>query len=281
MTRASGMHGGLGQLLRSRRERLRPCDVGLPDGSRRRTPGLRREEVARLANVSTTYYTFLEQGRATRPSPEVLDSLAAALRLDPVEQRHLRDLAYAVSEDRADRPESLVGPVRRLVGRLGPSPTYVKGRRWDILAANPSAVALFDGWGAPEVRAPNMLRWMFTDSMARYVYVDWAREARGMLARYRTATAARPNDIEAEALLDGIRAESAEARAWWHQHHVAPIGSGAKTLRHREVGELRLEHAVLHVGGDPDQHLVSFSGAGGDEISRFERLHQLGRALGY
>jgi transcriptional regulator with XRE-family HTH domain len=277
---SEGSLGGLGELLRSRRERLCPADVGLPARARRRTPGLRREEVAQLANVSTTYYTFLEQGRATRPSPEVVDALAAALRLDPVEQRHLRDLAYAVAQHHADEPETLAEPVRRLVRRLDPHPTYVKGRRWDILAANASAVALFGGWDGNEHQTPNMLRWMFTDPAARDLYTDWSTEARGMLARFRAATAARPNDPAAHALLEEIRGVSTEARSWWQRHHVAPIGSGDKTLRHKIVGELRLEHAVLHVGGQPDQHLVTFSGLERDESDRFEHLHHLATTIG-
>src|ERR1700722_19257187 len=134
----------LGQLLRSRRERLMPGDVGLPAGSRRRTAGLRREEVAQLANLSPTYYTFLEQGRPVRPSAQVLDALASALRMSAAERRYLHVLAYGPDGDHGNHaddeiavapPERLDPAVADLVQRLEPSPTLVKGRRWDVLAA--------------------------------------------------------------------------------------------------------------------------------------------------
>jgi transcriptional regulator with XRE-family HTH domain len=273
--------GSLGELLRSHRERLRPVDVGLPDRGRRRTPGLRREEVAELANVSATYYTFLEQGRATRPSPEVLDALARALRFDPLEHRYLRDTAFAVSQASADSKEVVPRQVRRLVRQLDPQPTYVKGRRWDVLAANASAVALFSDWGAGGGEGPpNMLKWMLTNDAARQLYADWESEARGMLARFRAACAQRPNDTEAARLLEEIRGSSSEVASWWSRHEVAPIGCGTKELHHHAVGRLALEHAVLHVGDDPAQHLVSFSSSSDEVAATFEILHALGAPRG-
>jgi transcriptional regulator with XRE-family HTH domain len=140
---AAGDPQALGQLLRSRRERLRPDDVGLAPGSRRRTAGLRREEVALLANLSTTYYTFIEQGRPVRPSAQVLDALASALRMSAAERRYLQVLAHgrdgAGSADTiiAAPPERIDPGVVDLVQRLDPFPTFVKGRRWDVLTANP------------------------------------------------------------------------------------------------------------------------------------------------
>ena len=147
----AGDSAALGQLLRSRRERLVPADVGLPadsfGGRRRRAAGLRREEVALLANLSATYYTFLEQGRPVRPSAQVLDALAAALRMSAAERRYLHVLAYGPAVDTgpaaAAPPERLDPAVADLVQRLEPFPTMVKGRRWDVLAANPAARELF------------------------------------------------------------------------------------------------------------------------------------------
>src|SRR4051794_5344348 len=149
-------------LLRTWREQLSPQDVGIPAGPRRRTTGLRREEVARLADVSVTYYTFLEQGRAKQPSEQVLDALARALRLSPVERRHLHTLARRPVV--AAAPEVVAPGVRAFVDRLDPCPTYVKGRRHDILVANRSARALFRDWGG---QPANSVRWMFTDPAAR------------------------------------------------------------------------------------------------------------------
>ena len=134
----------LGNLLRSRRDRLQPVDVGLPPGSRRRTRGLRREEVAALAAISPTYYTFLEQGRELHPSRQVLDSLASALHLTAAERAHLHQLAY--DGPPAPAPpivESLAPGLAELVTRLDPCPTYVAGRRWDVLAANRAARVLW------------------------------------------------------------------------------------------------------------------------------------------
>src|SRR2546423_1225732 len=143
----SGSRSELADLLRSRRDRLTPADVGLPAGTRRRTAGLRREEVAQLAGVSTTYYTFLEQGRDVRPSRQVVTALASALRLSSAERAYLFQLAgiTLAAEDRA-QAETVDPVVGALVGRLDPFPAYLKGRRWDVLAANRTARALVTHW---------------------------------------------------------------------------------------------------------------------------------------
>src|ERR1700724_2878716 len=194
-----GDPAALGQLLRSRRERLVPGDVGLPagwsaglgaglgaglsggrsGGRRRRAAGLRREEVALLANVSVTYYTYLEQGRPVRPSAQVLDALASALRMSAAERRYLHVLAYGPDGDHGNHPddEIAVAPPERLdpavadlVQRLEPFPTLVKGRRWDVLAANPAARELFADWvvgSSGSAGERNLVRWMFTSDQAR------------------------------------------------------------------------------------------------------------------
>src|SRR5579872_7187120 len=152
---AAGDPAALGQLLRSRRERLTPAEAGLPadsfGGRRRRTAGLRREEVALLASMSATYYTFLEQGRPVRPSAQVLDALAEALRMSAAERRYLHVLAGANdhNETHGPPPERLDPAVADLVERLEPYPTLVKGRRWDVLAANNAARELFADWATP------------------------------------------------------------------------------------------------------------------------------------
>src|ERR1700761_6960319 len=165
---AGGDPAALGQLLRSRRERLAPADVGLPARTPRRRGGLRREEVAMLASVSATYYTFLEQGRPVRPSLQVLDALAAALRMSAAERRYLHVLAYGpdgvsgLLPAGAPPPEELDPAVADLVQRLDPSPTLVKGRRWDVLAANPAARELFAGWAAGPPGGGNPVRRVVT-----------------------------------------------------------------------------------------------------------------------
>jgi transcriptional regulator with XRE-family HTH domain len=252
----------LGQLLRSRRERLAPGDVGLPLGRRRRTAGLRREEVAMLANLSTTYYTFLEQGRPVRPSDQVLDALASALRMSAAERRYLHVLAHGPPDPDPGPvapapPEHLDPAVAGLVQRLEPFPTLVKGRRWDMLAANPAARELFAGWGA----SGNLVRWMFTTDQAREVYLEWEPEARAMLGRFRLAAARHPDDPDFLALIAELQRDSEHVRDWWPRHDVTAIGSGSKKLRHPRLGPVDYSHVVLQVADHPDQTLITYSPA--------------------
>ncbi|HEX9041424.1 MAG TPA: helix-turn-helix transcriptional regulator [Trebonia sp.] len=267
----------LGQLLRSRRERLAPPDVGLPPGGgRRRTPGLRREEVALLANLSVTYYTFLEQGRAVQPSPQVLDALAAALRMSPAERRYLAVLAYgpAGSPDPGGWPAIAAMPgggtpaervdpaVVDLVQRLEPFPTLVKGRRWDVLAANPAVRELFTDWEAQPAGERNLVRWMFTTDRAREVYLEWEPEARAMLGRFRLAAARHPDDPGFADLIAALHRESERVRDWWPRHDVRAVGNGTKKLRHPRLGPVEYAHVVLQVADNPEQTLVTYSPAG-------------------
>jgi transcriptional regulator with XRE-family HTH domain len=255
----------LGDFLRSRRDRLQPAEVGLPSGARRRTPGLRREEVAQLASVSHTYYGFLEQGRDVRPSAQVLDALAQALRLSSAERDHLYVLAHGAVPSSAVSTEALSPGVAALVERLDPNPTFVKGRRWDILAANRGARALFTDWLELPAGQRNELLWMFTAPRARRVYVDWEQDAAAMLARFRLAAARRPDDPELAGLIERLREQSPEARQWWQRHEVLPPASGTKRLRHAMLGEITLHHVVLQVADDPGQKLVTFSTTDGDD----------------
>lgn len=252
----------LGQLLRSRRERLAPEDVGLTAGLRRRAPGLRREEVASLADVSTTYYTFLEQGRQLRPSRRVLDALATALRMSAAEHALLHQLAHGTpAPDGGAGAETLDHGVSALVDRMDPYPTYVKGRRWDVLAANRGARALLADWPAVPRGERNMLWFMFTDPRAREVYVEWEREAAFLLARFRAVAVRRSTDPEFVELVERLHRTSPEARAWWSRQAVLPAVSGTKRLRHPRAGEMLLHHTVLQVADAPDQRLVTFSPA--------------------
>jgi transcriptional regulator with XRE-family HTH domain len=256
----------LGALLRARRERLQPSDVGLPPGLRRRTRGLRREEVAGLAAISPTYYAFLEQGRGIRPSRAVLDALAGALRLDPAERDYIHALVHdgaAPTNAGADAEVLAVG-IAALVDRLDPQPAYVTGRCWDVLCANRAARALWTDWPALPATERNMLAWMFTPA-AREVFVEWESEASAQLARFRGAAAHHPGDPEFAALIERLHATSPEVRAWWPRHDVAPLSSGRKRLRHPDLGEIEMSHVVLQVADDPEQKLVTFTAAPADE----------------
>jgi transcriptional regulator with XRE-family HTH domain len=275
--RAVAPHGDprrrqLGELLRSRRERLQPEDVALAPGPRRRVRGLRREEVARLAAISPTYYALLEQGRDIHPSPQVLDALARALRLSQAERTHLHELAReGPPMDTPARAESLAPAVADLVECLDPHPTYVTGRCWDVLAANRAARALWTDWPALPASERNMLVWTFTNPDARDVFIDWEPEARALLARFRFAAARHPGDPQFQDLIDRLHASSREVRAWWPAHEVAPLSSGTKRLRHRTLGELELQHVVLQVADEPEQKLVTFKPSAEDEL-RIARL---------
>jgi transcriptional regulator with XRE-family HTH domain len=266
-----GDPAALGELLRSRRERLVPADVDLPVGlsaGRRRTAGLRREEVAQLASLSVTYYTFLEQGRPVRPSPQVLDALAAALRMSAAERRYLHVLAYgpggAAGQDPSAPapPEQLDPAVADLVKRLEPFPTLVKGRRWDVLTANSAACELFADWSAGAPGERNLVRWMFTTDRAREVYLEWELEARAMLGRFRLSVARYPDDPDVRTLIAELQRDSEHVRDWWPRHDVTAIGgSGTKKLRHPRLGPVEYSHVVLQVADRPDQTLVTYSEA--------------------
>lgn len=269
------MTQGLADLLRSRRDRLQPTDVGLPAGARRRTPGLRREEVAQLAAISTTYYTFLEQGRDLRPSRQVLDALSRALRLTPAERAHLHRLAHG---DPTEAPtatvEALPAAVAALVERLDPNPTYVTGRRFDVLAANLAARALWADWPALPLPERNLLWWMFTDPAARSILLDWEAEAAALLARFRAAADRHPDEPEFAELADRLQGASPQAREWWPRHDIAALSSGTKRIRHPVLGPIDLTHVVLQLAEDPEQKLVTFTASDHDLVRIAELIDE-------
>ena len=251
-SRSPASRSELAELLRTRRHRLTPADMGLPAGSRRRTAGLRREEVAQLAGVSTTYYTFLEQGRDVRPSRQVVTALAGALRLSSAERAHLFQLAgITLAADDQAQAETVTPVVGAMVDRLDPFPAYLKGRRWDVLAANRAARALFADWPARAPGDRNKVWWMFTDPAARKVYVDWEQEASDMLARFRAAAARRLDDPDFTDLIERLHRASPEVRDWWPRYEVRPVGGGTKHLHHPALGDVAFQHTVLQVADQP------------------------------
>jgi transcriptional regulator with XRE-family HTH domain len=246
----------LGRFLRTRRDALRPADVGLEPGSGRKVKGLRREEVALLADISAPYYTLLEQGRDVQPSGAVLDALARALLMSPAEHALLYRLAQDAPPITA--AEIPAPGLDALVEQLDPQPTYVTGRNWDVLASNRAAHALFTDWPAVRPSERNLLWFMFADPHARYVYVEWQREAAAQLARFRAAAAHRLAEPAVIALVDRLRDASPEAAAWWAEPAVQPLSSGSKRLRNAGTGEVTLAHLVLTVADAPDQKVVTF-----------------------
>ncbi|MDX6638110.1 MAG: hypothetical protein QOJ01_1621 [Solirubrobacterales bacterium] len=250
----------LADFLRQRRGALKPDDVGLPNGGRRRTPGLRREEVAQLAGVGTTWYTWLEQGRDVRASQSVLESLAEALRMTAAERSHLMVLGRGDEVTAAQpRLETLEPTVERLVENLGNSPACIIGRRWDYLAWNPAFTAVFcNPMKYPEGRR-NQLWSMFTDQKRRRMVSDWEPAARNALARFRADNARHLGDPDFEELIEALRDSSDEFRCWWKRHEVARSGTGRKELRHPTLGKLWFEHAVFKLEESPEQRLILYS----------------------
>jgi transcriptional regulator with XRE-family HTH domain len=252
--------GELGAFLRARRARVRPEDVGLPSGvGIRRTPGLRREEVAALAGVSIEYLTRLEQGKETNPGTGVLDALARALLLDADAHAHLYALANQAAHrtppartgaNARDRP-AVRPSVEQLLERLRPSPAYVLNRVSDILAANPEAVALFVGLDAWPRSRWNTIRHLFLHPAARDLFVDWQDVATTATANLRAAVAnATPGSAEPSALIDELSASSQEFVRLWERYDVHPRRSRHKTFHHPAVGELTLHQEVLHLSDD-------------------------------
>ena len=242
----------LGDFLRTRRARLQPQDVGLPDYGRRRVPGLRREELAQLAGVSVDYYVRLEQGRDIQPSDSVLDAIATALRLDDAERAHLFTLVRPRKRARR-RPTERVRPaVRDLVERME-FPAFVLGRRMDVLAHNALAAALLSG-----MREPNMLRYTFLDEGARSVYPEWDAVAADGVAFLRLTAAEDPDDVQLVELIGELSLHSEEFRKLWARHDVKSKTFGVKRFEHPQVGPLELHYESLKLA-DAGQTLVTYT----------------------
>jgi transcriptional regulator with XRE-family HTH domain len=249
-----------GAFLRTRREGLAPASVGLPNGFRRRTPGLRRDEVALLAGVGVTWYTWLEQGRDVRASPEVLSALCKALKLDSAEQRHLFALADRPSpETRANGPEVIEEPIRRLLDSLDGQPAYVLGRRWDILAWNKAAAVVFGDYAKLEGDERNIIHMVFANKAHRRLLTDWDRLAPASLAVFRADSARSAGDPDFERLIGLLTRLSPEFREWWPKHEVLAPFAGYKRIRHPKAGAMAFEYTSFALSDRPDMKLIVFT----------------------
>jgi transcriptional regulator with XRE-family HTH domain len=252
----------LADFLRARRAGLKPEDVGLAGGGRRRTPGLRREELAQLADVGTTWYTWLEQGRDVRASIDVLEALAKALRLTPAERAHLIRLGRGeAAPPPPERPEHVSPALRRLIDGFE-HPAYLLGRRWDHLAYNRAAAALFPALETVPPSKRNHVWLVFTHPAWRELYPDWELQARRLLARFRTTHADHVGDPAFEGLVEKLMNASPEFRAWWPRHEVMGSGEGRKQILHPVAGLLEFEHAVFLHAENSEQRLVLYSPCG-------------------
>ncbi|MGN6085120.1 helix-turn-helix transcriptional regulator [Trinickia sp.] len=246
-----------GEFLRSRREKLAPDARTLKNGRRRRTPGLRREEVAELAGIGVDWYVRLEQGRTVSPSDATLDALASALRLNKAEAAHLRQLARG-DNPRAFVPESVPPAIERMVSRL-PLPAYITGRRWDILAWNRAAHDLF-GFGRLAPAERNILVFTFLEPSARSLFGSaWADEARRMIALFRATHDLHASDPAFVALVERLRSGNAQFAKWWDAHDVRSGASGQKIIAHPKRGLLRYEYATFQANDDPALKLAIYT----------------------
>ena len=254
----------LGAFLKSRRARLRPNDVGIPDGFRRRTPGLRREEVAQLAGVGLTWYTWLEQGRDIRVSPLVLSSVSRVLQLEPTERAHLFQLAG--HEPPARCSDEVVRPAhRRVLETWDPYPALITGRRWDVLAWNVGAETVFGDYRQYPEDQRNMLLLQFVDPRRRTLYLDWEEQAGSAVAAFRAEAAPYLDEPPFQALIAELRAASPDFVRMWERRDVHGRTDGLKRLRHPRFGRMDLEHTIYQITDQPGLRLLLYTPAGSRE----------------
>ena len=253
----------LGDFLQTRRSQLRPEDLGVPTyGERRRVPGLRREELALLAGVSASYCTRLEQGQSLNASPEVLDAIAGALRLDEAERLHLHNLARSpkgAARGRRPAPERVAEATIQLLEALADIPAIVLGRRSDVLAWNRLGHALFAGHldsGSADRPAerPNMARLVFLDAHSRDLYADWPHKARAVVGNLRLVAGQYPDDAALHTLVGELSAKSPDFASMWADHRVKPCDVAAYEMRHPLVGPLTVTQQTWSQG--PGQNIV-------------------------
>jgi transcriptional regulator with XRE-family HTH domain len=254
----------LGEFLKKRRAELSPRTVGLPESDRpRRVAGLRREEVAQLANISTDYYIRLEQGRMQASAP-VLNILARVLHLDDDERGYLFQLAGRTTVRTGRRGRQKVQPqLQRVLDDLTVTPAIVQGRRGDILAWNPLAAALVIDFSRIPEKHRNYPRIQFTEPAMRTLYADWDTSAQISVAQLRMEAAKYPEDPRLIELVGELSTRDQKFAKWWGDHRVAARTVGTKTLNHPVVGELVLDWDTLTANTDPDQHLTVWTAAPG------------------
>lgn len=248
----------LADFLRSRRERLTLREVGLPDTTRRRTPGLRREEIAQLAGISTSWYTALEQARMIHPSEEVLDSLARAMQLTPTERRHLFTLTWQQpTREWAEHEENASSEIQKLIHSFDTNPAYVIGRRWDLIDWNQSAELVF-GFGALQPPYQRNLMWRLFANPTWQHDERWELVARISVARFRTDSARYPGDPSFEGLIQDLQQISDQFCLWWSQHDVQPIEDKHKEIDHPKLGHLQFDHVILQAPENPDLRIFIY-----------------------
>ena len=253
--------GRLGTYLKDRRGKLDPATFGFPS-ERRRTPGLRREEVAQRANISPTWYTWLEQGRGGAPSTDVLDRIARALMLTDVEREHLFLLGLGRPPEARYRKDDGVTPrLQRVLDALEPTPALIRTATWDVVAWNRAATVMLFDYGAVPPRERNVLRFIFLDPRVRDVHYDWESVARFVVSAFRVDAARAGAAAEVEPLVDELCQLSPEFKAMWRDNEVLSHGEAVKHIRHPVLGPIAFEYSAFAVDGRPDLSLLIYNPA--------------------
>lgn len=264
----------LGDFLRTRRGRISPEQVGFPRGNRRRTPGLRRAEVAQLAGVSVEWYTWLEQGRPIGVSIQVLESLVQALQLNTNEREHLFFLAH-----QQPPPESMPhcgtvsATVQNYLDHHELSPAFAVGPRWDIIAWNDAARAVLYDFPRLTMQERNVVWLTFASTSHRQRVVDWEHHARRILAQFRSSYGRLPGDPVLTKLIQDLTEISPEFRAWWPDHEVLRGPEGKKVFNHPQAGYLIFEHLMLQIYDAPDLKVIVYTPT--NEVDTPAKIRQL------
>ncbi len=263
----------LAVFLRSRREAVSPLQVGLSGGPRRRTPGLRREELAQLSGVSVTWYTWLEQQRDITVSRQVIDALARTLLLTAAERRHLFTLAGQPLPLESSPRRPVVGAtLRALVTTLDPNPAYVMDQCWDLLTYNRAYDALVGGLDHLDQAERNGIWLLFTRPGMRTLLADWSGEAHQLIGQFRAANGARTDHPRVRALTEGLAQASPDFARMWAEHPIRGFAPARKHFHHPALGPLTLDYVKLAALEDPDQHLLTFMAADRDTAARLPEL---------
>jgi transcriptional regulator with XRE-family HTH domain len=259
MSKHIATDGLLGTYLKDRRAKLDPAAFGFPP-ERRRTPGLRREEVAQRANISSTWYTWLEQGRGGAPSAEVLDRIARALMLTDVEREHLFLLGLGRPPEVRYRKDMGVTPrLQRVLDALEPTPALIRTAIWNVVAWNRAATVMLTDYGSLPPEKRNILRFIFLDPAARAAQYDWDSVARYVVGAFRVDAARAGAAAEVEPLVDELCRLSPEFKALWRDNDVQSFGEAVKHIRHPVLGPIAFEYSAFAVDGRPDLTMVVYN----------------------
>jgi transcriptional regulator with XRE-family HTH domain len=261
----------LGQFLRDRRTRIDPASFGFGSG-RRRTPGLRREEVAQRSNISATWYTWLEQGRGGAPSADVLDRIAAGLMLTEPEREHMYMLAFGhLPEVRYREQEGISPRLQRVLDAMAFVPAIIRSATWDVIAWNAAAAVVLADYGEVEPTERNILRRMFGDTQVQARQEDWMSVARFVVASFRADVARAGASQEIAELVAELSRSSADFAALWASNDVIAPGEGMKRLRHPELGTIELEFSTFAVEGRPELNLMIYNPANAEVAAKIRR----------